>query len=264
MTVVFSGSKLNKTSLTIIIVDKRSNFSDRRFWLGSPVADRRPLLLRLHRRDRRRLLHLPIARGSRLQRVRLPSFRLPTRPALGLRKEAVLDVQLGVHLSSRRASERFRKRLLEVVTEEGVQDRVHCRVGVRQTLGQQHHGEGEGGLAGVRGHEGQPELGAPVREPAQDVHGDHAEDQVGDLAVGSLLFLASVLRADVPEAADHQEVEEKDEDEGYGESKGEGVQAKRHFAVHVRALRPVDVAIDVAALLQRAGVHVYRYHEQCG
>lgn len=172
-------------------------------------------------------------------------------------------MQLCVHLTPRRASERFSERLLEVVAQECVQDRVHGRVGVRQTLGQQHHGEGDGGLAGVRGHEGQPELGAPVREPAQDVDSYHAQYQVGNLPVGAFLFFASILRTDVPQAADHQEVEEENQNERYGESKSEGVQTERHFTIHVRALGPVNVAVDVSTLLQRTGVHVYRYHKQC-
>jgi hypothetical protein len=73
-------------------------------------------------------------------------------------EHAVLHVQCGIYILSRCTSTRFQEALLEVVTQEGVQDRVHGRVGVAKEAGEQEDGEADDGLAHVRWSEYQCHL----------------------------------------------------------------------------------------------------------
>lgn len=95
------------------------------------------------------------------------------------REHAVLEVEGGVGVVLRGARARFQEALLEVVAEEGVEDRVHGGVRVREAAGYQVDGHDEPGGVLLGGQ--LRELGNPVGEPAADVDGDDGQHQVGYL-----------------------------------------------------------------------------------
>lgn len=123
-----------------------------------------------------------------------PAAALGTAP-VPARKRAVLLVQTGVHVLAGSARARLQEALLEVVAEERVQDRVHGAVAVAQAPGQQEYRDHDLGLTLFGRREYQRHLRDPVRQPAQHVHRDHRQHQLGDLPVRFLLFLGLVHRS---------------------------------------------------------------------
>jgi len=115
--------------------------------------------------------------------------------AVPARERAVLLVQARVHVLAGRARARLEEALLEVVAEERVQDRVHGAVAVAQAAGQQEYRDDDLGLALFGRREYQRHLRDPVRQPAQHVHRDHRQHQLGHLPVRLLLLLRLVHRS---------------------------------------------------------------------
>lgn len=111
------------------------------------------------------------------------------------RERAVLLVQARVHVLARGARARLQEALLEVVAEERVQDGVHGAVAVAKAAGQQEYGDDDLGLALLGRREYQRHLRDPVRQPAQHVHRDHRQHQLGHLPVRLLFLLRLVHRS---------------------------------------------------------------------
>jgi len=108
---------------------------------------------------------------------------------------AVLLVQACVYVLARCARARLEEALFEVVTEERVQDRVHGAVAVAQASGQQEYRDDNLRLALFGRREYQRYLSDPVRQPAQYVHRDHRQHQLGHFSVRFLLLLRLVHRS---------------------------------------------------------------------
>lgn len=111
------------------------------------------------------------------------------------RERAVLLVQARVHVLAGRARARLQEALFEVVAEERVQDRVHGAVAVAQASDQQEYRDHDLRLALHGRREYQRYLGDPVRQPAQHVHRDHRQHQLGHLPVRFLLLLRLIYRS---------------------------------------------------------------------
>jgi len=149
-------------------------------------------------------------------------------------------MQRGVHVLAGGAGARLQEALLEVVAQEGVEDRIHRAVAVAEEAGQQEAGDGDVALALFRWRIDQRHLGDPVGQPAEHVHGDHCEHQLGHLAMRALLLLGLVLRAYRTQFPDHQEIEGQYEDQRNGEAQDESVQGEGGLAAAV--VRPIDIA----------------------
>lgn len=122
-----------------------------------------------------------------------PAAALRAAP-VSARERAVLLVQARVHVFAGGARARLQEALLEVVTEERVQDRVHGAVAVAQATGQQEYRDDDLRLALFGRRKYQCHLRDPVRQPAQHVHRYYRQHQLGHLSVRFLLFLRLVHR----------------------------------------------------------------------
>lgn len=159
------------------------------------------------------------------------------------REDAVLHVEGGVDVLPCGARARLDEALLEVVREEGVEDRVHGGVGVGEAGGEEVDGDDDGGLADVGGCADEGHLGYPVGEPAEDIDGDDGEDQLRYLSVRASLLFALVFWTHCFEFADDEAVEDEDEEEGDGEAEDEAVDGEEALATGGLVLGcPYDVA----------------------
>lgn len=79
----------------------------------------------------------------------------------------------------------------------------------------------------------------------------------------AFLLFGFVFGTHSPQLADHEEVEEQDEDGGDKESQSERVQSERLLAVHYVPLRPVNVTVSrvIVIIDHRVGVHKDGKHE---
>lgn len=105
-------------------------------------------------------------------------------------------------------------------------------------------------------------LSDPVWQPAQNINRDHSQDEIGNFPMRSLLLLGLVFGTHCAQLADHEEVEEQDQDRGDEEAQSKGVQSERLLTVHYVSLRPVNVTVSrVVVIDHRIGVHKDGQHE---
>ena len=151
---------------------------------------------------------------------------------------------------------------LEVVRQEGVEDRVDGRVCVLEAAGGED--EQQGGVRQTlgRGGEEEEELQSPVGEPAEDVDGDDGQHQPSDGSLQSLLAGGPARLSDwtgAPQLGHHQPVEGEDEEGGGGEAQDEGVEGEDGVLVEevlqAGVLRPQSSPDDVAGGLTSLTAH---------
>ena len=100
----------------------------------------------------------------------------------------------------------------------------------------------------------------PIREPTHYVNSDNRQDQISDFAMGPLFFLGLILGPDSSQLTNDQEVKKEYQDARYEKAEGKGVESEGSLAVHDARLRPINVAVRVAADIEGVGVHEDRDH----